>query len=439
MEHMNKHLTNFNQFAGHFTKSFLPIVDTAIKMSSGEPVSAYGVFKAAKDLSQANKKNKKTQNAAKKANKSKVKKLACAPATKAAKKLQDLNMSGQGKVMKAKAANATKNKTNGKASHTSSGKKGKQSTNTYKGSEVISLVEQLYSEEPKKLTKAEQKKKKDLEDYLAKQLEMDDEAAAGENDSFDSEDISEEEEEDGTYSDSNEYSDEYTIDESGSFTDDETGDAAEDTASYTDQESSSTNEEDNKAAEALAQAILNKNAKKRKSPEATQAKEKTNKTKKLEETKIPTRKSLPATKTDKILAEEPKRRRSSIASLEDFNKKSTPKTTANKVSTTANVKLEPLSPPANIVKLNSIEEGKRAFKWLLNPVTVEDFFAKYWEQKACLIKRQQSNYFGHLISFEAIDQMLLKNHVEFTKNIDVTSYKNGKERIFFKKIKHFKH
>lgn len=432
MEHMNKHLTNFNQFAGHFTKSFLPIVDTAIKMSSGEPVSAYGVFKAAKDLSQANKKSKKTQNAAKKANKSKVKKLACAPATKAAKKLQDLNMSGQGKVMKAKAANATKNKTNGKASHTS-GKKGKQSTNTYKGSEVISLVEQLYSEEPKKLTKAEQKKKKDLEDYLAKQLEMDDEAAAGENDSFDSEDISEEEEEDGTYSDSNEYSDEYTIDESGSFTDDETGDAAEDTASYTDQESSSTNEEDNKAAEALAQAILNKNAKKRKSPEATQAKEKTNKTKKLEETKIP------ATKTDKILAEEPKRRRSSIASLEDFNKKSTPKTTANKVSTTANVKLEPLSPPANIVKLNSIEEGKRAFKWLLNPVTVEDFFAKYWEQKACLIKRQQSNYFGHLISFEAIDQMLLKNHVEFTKNIDVTSYKNGKEITFFKKIKQFKY
>lgn len=82
------------------------------------------------------------------------------------------------------------------------------------------------------------------------------------------------------------------------------------------------------------------------------------------------------------------------------------------------------SPPKSI-KYNSIKEGLKMFGWLLNPMSVDEFFEKYWEKAACLIKRDQANYFSHLISFEAIDRMLLDNHVEFTKNIDVTSYKNG--------------
>lgn len=198
-------------------------------------------------------------------------------------------------------------------------------------------------------------------------------------------------EEEETYSDSDVYSDEYTIDESGSYTDEETGEG-QDSASYTDQESSSTNEEDHQAAEALAQSILAKTNKKRKSPEVSQSKTKSNavieskKSKKAEDnSKSNSRKSLPTAKPEKVVAEEPKRRRSSLASIDEFSKKSTPKAAGSKLSTTANVKLEPLSPPSNVVKLSSIEEGKRAFKWLLNPVKVEDFFAKYWEQKACLI------------------------------------------------------
>ncbi|KAI9590662.1 hypothetical protein GQX74_008829 [Glossina fuscipes] len=111
--------------------------------------------------------------------------------------------------------------------------------------------------------------------------------------------------------------------------------------------------------------------------------------------------------------------------------KSKKKSTSNvsdalpKVTKTTSVKFEPLSSQSNVIRMNSITEGKRTFEWLLNPVKVEDFFAKYWESKSCFIKRRQSNYFSHLISFEAIDQMLLQNHLEFTKNIDVTSYKNG--------------
>lgn len=93
------------------------------------------------------------------------------------------------------------------------------------------------------------------------------------------------------------------------------------------------------------------------------------------------------------------------------------------------VKLEPPSPSSKVVKMNSVTEGLKVFHWLLNPVSVEDFYTKYWEHGACLVKRKQQNYFQHLISFEAIDQMLLQNHVEFTKNIDVTSYKNGNYKI----------
>lgn len=78
-----------------------------------------------------------------------------------------------------------------------------------------------------------------------------------------------------------------------------------------------------------------------------------------------------------------------------------------------------------IIKSSSIVEGKTAFQWLINPTKMEDFFAKYWEKNCLLVKRQNPKLYQSLISFKAIDQMLLDNLVEFTKNIDVTSYENG--------------
>ncbi|XP_064538906.1 bifunctional lysine-specific demethylase and histidyl-hydroxylase NO66 [Drosophila montana] len=74
---------------------------------------------------------------------------------------------------------------------------------------------------------------------------------------------------------------------------------------------------------------------------------------------------------------------------------------------------------------DSIEEGKRMLHWLINPMTSDDFFSQYWERNACQVKRKQPNYFSQLISFKLIDEMLIRNHLEFTTNIDVTTYKNG--------------
>ncbi|XP_030381856.1 bifunctional lysine-specific demethylase and histidyl-hydroxylase NO66 [Scaptodrosophila lebanonensis] len=76
-------------------------------------------------------------------------------------------------------------------------------------------------------------------------------------------------------------------------------------------------------------------------------------------------------------------------------------------------------------KQNSIEEGKRMFFWVVNPLLPEAFFAKYWEQNACHVKRKDVKYFSKLISFKLIDEMLIRHHLEFTTNIDVTSYTNG--------------
>ncbi len=73
----------------------------------------------------------------------------------------------------------------------------------------------------------------------------------------------------------------------------------------------------------------------------------------------------------------------------------------------------------------SIEEGQRLFGVLIKPIPVDTFMEKYWEQKPIRVQRRFSNYYKDLISTKIIDKMLRENHVEFTKNIDITHYKDG--------------
>ncbi|KAH8323155.1 hypothetical protein KR074_007762, partial [Drosophila pseudoananassae] len=76
-------------------------------------------------------------------------------------------------------------------------------------------------------------------------------------------------------------------------------------------------------------------------------------------------------------------------------------------------------------KVNSIEEGRRMLQWVINPLQPDEFFSSFWEKNACQVQRQNSKYFSELISFRMIDEMLIRHHLEFTTNIDVTSYKDG--------------
>ncbi|KAH8420460.1 hypothetical protein KR009_010607, partial [Drosophila setifemur] len=77
-------------------------------------------------------------------------------------------------------------------------------------------------------------------------------------------------------------------------------------------------------------------------------------------------------------------------------------------------------------KSNSIEVGRRLLLWVIHPVQVEEFFGKFWEKNACHVKRKKPQYFSELISFKMIDEMLIRHNLEFTTNIDVTSYTGGK-------------
>ncbi|KAH8392949.1 hypothetical protein KR200_001325, partial [Drosophila serrata] len=82
--------------------------------------------------------------------------------------------------------------------------------------------------------------------------------------------------------------------------------------------------------------------------------------------------------------------------------------------------------PKNVHKSNSIEDGRRVLQWIMNPVQPDDFFSDFWEKNACLVQRKDPKFFSKLISFKMIDEMLNQHHLEFTTNIDITSYTDGK-------------
>ncbi|XP_036339363.1 bifunctional lysine-specific demethylase and histidyl-hydroxylase NO66 [Rhagoletis pomonella] len=322
---------------------------------------------------------------------------------------------------------------------------GKQVSNGIKGNDIDTLVEQLLGDSPsnaKKLTKAQQKKKQELEDYLVRQLKQYDEEAGEEEE--DSEFGSEED-----YSSGSEEFSEYTI---NSYTDDDDEESEEEETELSGEyptesvgenvpvakstknkaavpkrtelsvESSTESAEENEPVATSTKNIAP--VPKRKSNEGAVAKTGSEasvpKKSRQAEKPVDKRKSMPAAAAATEKIEKGAQKRRSIAST------SSDSASTSKVTVDAKmVKMEPLSPPNNIVKMNSIQEGEKVFRWLLSPLAVKEFLAKYWEASACLVKRKGSNYYSHLISFEAIDQMLIKNHVEFTKNIDITSYKNG--------------
>jgi len=77
-------------------------------------------------------------------------------------------------------------------------------------------------------------------------------------------------------------------------------------------------------------------------------------------------------------------------------------------------------------KADSVEEGRRVLQWILFPVQTKVFFKDFWEQTACLVQRSNPKYFQSMISFKMLDEILIRHHLDFTVNVDVTTYKNGK-------------
>ncbi|XP_055638168.1 bifunctional lysine-specific demethylase and histidyl-hydroxylase NO66 [Toxorhynchites rutilus septentrionalis] len=95
------------------------------------------------------------------------------------------------------------------------------------------------------------------------------------------------------------------------------------------------------------------------------------------------------------------------------------------------VKKEPITPknverPVKEQLGDSLDVGREKLAWVIHPITVEDFMNNYWEKKPLLIQRNNSTYYKNLLSRGKIDEMLRRHNIEYTKNIDVTSYKEGK-------------
>ncbi|XP_058116950.1 bifunctional lysine-specific demethylase and histidyl-hydroxylase NO66 [Anopheles coustani] len=85
----------------------------------------------------------------------------------------------------------------------------------------------------------------------------------------------------------------------------------------------------------------------------------------------------------------------------------------------------PVLPAGMPNELDSVTIGRHTFGWLIGPITVEEFMGSYWERKPLLVQRNDRQYYAGLLSRAMIDEMLRTNNVEYTKNIDITSYVGG--------------
>lgn len=85
---------------------------------------------------------------------------------------------------------------------------------------------------------------------------------------------------------------------------------------------------------------------------------------------------------------------------------------------------------SNLTKnIGRIEGDKQLLGALINPIPVTEFMETYWQQKPTrgLPDRRILDYFKNVLSFAAIDKMLCKNHIEYTKHIVLQ--KKGEEML----------
>jgi ribosomal protein L16 Arg81 hydroxylase len=51
-------------------------------------------------------------------------------------------------------------------------------------------------------------------------------------------------------------------------------------------------------------------------------------------------------------------------------------------------------------------EAQPSLDWLISPVAKKKFFEAYWEKRPLVVKREQSNYFTSLLSFDEVDRVI---------------------------------
>ncbi|ESO87692.1 hypothetical protein LOTGIDRAFT_194127 [Lottia gigantea] len=75
---------------------------------------------------------------------------------------------------------------------------------------------------------------------------------------------------------------------------------------------------------------------------------------------------------------------------------------------------------------DSSKEAKKLFECIIHPVKLDRFFNELWERKPLLIKRHIANYNDGWFSTAELDHILRQENIQYSVNLDITSYENGK-------------
>lgn len=103
---------------------------------------------------------------------------------------------------------------------------------------------------------------------------------------------------------------------------------------------------------------------------------------------------------------------------------------SNDVGSTSGTQKNQLTPsPSAGIFDSSIKKGTEAFKYILKGIDLKTFMTEKWEQQPLYIGGRDPHYYDTLkVSTMAIDEMLRSQIIEFTKNLDLTSYENGERQ-----------
>ncbi|XKL62275.1 hypothetical protein PGB90_002108 [Kerria lacca] len=77
---------------------------------------------------------------------------------------------------------------------------------------------------------------------------------------------------------------------------------------------------------------------------------------------------------------------------------------------------------------NTHFKNKTLFQWIIGSIKTDDFINNYWETKPLYISNDK-NKFSILLSTVQIDELLINNNIQYTKNIDITFYSDGVKEI----------
>ncbi|RMX66140.1 hypothetical protein DD238_003426 [Peronospora effusa] len=77
------------------------------------------------------------------------------------------------------------------------------------------------------------------------------------------------------------------------------------------------------------------------------------------------------------------------------------------------------------VDIHSATKARLLLTWLLYPVTPEEFYEKYWEQRPLAIKRNFASYYDGWFSKEEMDRILKTHTLEYGADLDLTKYVEG--------------